>query len=338
MRLYKESDKWRITSNLEVREKLEVRNYLVGLDDFGYFLTEYPNFEELGEYKIFGGTDTKRYLNTFDKNEKSMGVWFTGLKGSGKSLHAKHLCFNSGLPTLIVSQPYAGSDFNAFLATLKQPVIVYIDEFEKVYSDLSIQEQLLPIFEGNLSTKILFLLTSNSREVSPFLQNRTGRIRYLIHFEGVKEEIVEEVLESKLENKANLQEVRSLMNLLTTVSMDNLLTIVDEMNVYDVGVREAILGLNIQFEHTEFDLIAFINGYRVQRKVYFNPLITSNISFSYEYHDNQRDRTQYGYYSRDTSELQLSVEGKEFKFTDNKNNELIFIPTSSDITNLFNYI
>lgn len=338
MKLYKEKDKWRVTGSLEVKDSLEPKNYLVGKDEIGYFLSEYPEFSELQDYKVFGGTQTERYLTTFKSTSKSMGVWFTGLKGSGKSLHAKHLCYNSGLPTLLVTQPFAGSDFNAFLATFKQPLIIYIDEFEKVYSELSIQEQLLPIFEGNLSSKILFLLTSNSREVSPFLQNRTGRIRYFVNFEGVKESIIEEVLDERLKDKSRKKEVMSFMNLLTTVSMDNLLTIIDEMNLYKVGVRDALVGLNIQFEHAEFDLIAFINGYRVQKRVFFNPLIATQISFGYEYHDNDRDRMYYGYFSKSVDEMTLSVEGKEFTFIDNQNNELTFIPTSTDITNLLNYI
>src|SRR5690606_34988668 len=66
--------------------------------------------------KIYGNVQelSKRYLNTFKKGNKNLGILLKGIKGSGKSLLAKAICINSNLPVIIISAPFGGDLFHSF--------------------------------------------------------------------------------------------------------------------------------------------------------------------------------------------------------------------------------
>ena len=58
-------------------------------------------------------------------------------KGSGKTLLAQHTSIlaakEHGIPTIVVNKPWFGDNFNSFIQSISQPLIIFFDEFEKVH-------------------------------------------------------------------------------------------------------------------------------------------------------------------------------------------------------------
>lgn len=266
---YKLNNEIRIGSQIETFKKLPIGNYLISQTDVDSVLKPLESFKLPS--RLYGQFDTERFLKAFKTTGKNMGILFTGLKGSGKTLEAKKLCIESKLPVLVLTEALNIGLLISFLSSINQEVVVLIDEFEKIFDEEK-QEQLLPLLDGVYNSKILFVLTSNSMNVSQYIKNRTGRIRYLKHFEGIDEETLTEVIADRLHDKDKEDELRGVLQLLTVVSIDNLISMIDEMNLFDESAKEVLKRLNIQLEHTDFDAIMFIKGKRIQKRIYFNPL------------------------------------------------------------------
>ncbi len=64
----------------------------------------------------------------------NMGVLLNGVKGTGKSVTAKLICneLKNFLPIIIVDKAYEG--LPQFISKIQQEVIIFIDEFEKVFT------------------------------------------------------------------------------------------------------------------------------------------------------------------------------------------------------------
>jgi len=60
-----------------------------------------------------------------------------GEKGSGKTLLAKYISIAAakerGIPTIVINHPFHGDEFNLFMQSIQEPVIVLMDEFEKIH-------------------------------------------------------------------------------------------------------------------------------------------------------------------------------------------------------------
>lgn len=321
----------KIGSKIDSYQKLETINYIINNNEDSLknaggslYLTRLTPFNIPA--KIYGEFDTERYINSFNHSQKNMGILFNGLKGSGKTLESKLLCKEINLPILVVNSYIKGNELQTFLNSMTQEIVVLIDEFEKLYN-LEQQEELLPLLDGVFNTKCLFILICNDLDVSKFILNRTGRIRYLKRFGGVSDALAEEIIEDRLENKTNAQHLKDLVQLMSTVSVDNLLTLIDEMNMYKETALESVRKLNIQVEHSEFDVILFIKGRRFVSRVHYNPLVTQTLFISYK--DDSENTGYFGrtkYYECSTDEMTYEVVDKEFHFKDKENNELIFIP------------
>ena len=98
---------------------------------------------------------------------------------SGKSLLAKQLMIEAKLPVLVIEEAFKGSKFNDFINSIDQEIVVFFDEFEKVYKEQEDQEELLTLFDGVISSKKIFLLTANKDNINEFFENRPSRIKYL---------------------------------------------------------------------------------------------------------------------------------------------------------------
>ncbi|MFW3388311.1 UNVERIFIED_CONTAM: AAA family ATPase, partial [Kocuria sp. CPCC 205274] len=122
--------------------------------------------------KVYGSTLPRAdmILHTFStRKNKTTGALLTGLKGSGKTLLSKAVCAKAltmDVPVLILQQAFGGPAFEDWLNTIDQPVVIFIDEFEKKYDDEEKQNQLLSILDGVGRGSKLWLATSNSADVS----------------------------------------------------------------------------------------------------------------------------------------------------------------------------
>lgn len=253
-------DIFRVTENcnIELNEKLPPALYTIQVMP----MTNELYFQRIDTFelpeKIYGEAPkyTQRILRTFKERPNSTGVLLVGLKGSGKTLQAKHLCLAAmgeeyQMPVILITRPFAGDAFNELMQSLGEAV-VFIDEFEKVYGsngdeDVSKDQQmLLTLMDGAVQTKKLFLLTANDRhKVDSHMINRPGRIYYNISYKAIEDAVVEEYVRENLKNKEHKDGIYEVMSLVNDFNFDTLKALVEEMNRYDEQAVPAAKILNI---------------------------------------------------------------------------------------------
>lgn len=180
----------------------------------------------------------------------------SGYKGGGKTLIARQFCSIMNCPVIFITEAYKGPDFESFISNpIFKGSIIFIDEYEKVYSDYDeTSETLLSLMDGIYNTHLLFLLTINeSDRISDKLKNRLGRIRYNKVFSSVEDSLVDAVIEDLLENKVHASSVKEVVNFIPTVSFDILTTIIREMNQFNEPATEVVKHLNLVKEEVYFE-------------------------------------------------------------------------------------
>lgn len=167
-------------------ESIPVGTYGLGVSPaIGYYL--YSRDDMKVPSITYGDADNKseRILNTFlSRKGKNTGIMLEGEKGSGKTLQAKLLseaCQKQGIPTIIIGTPFTGEDFINFLSAIKQPVMIMIDEFDKLYPEKEEQNSFLTLLDGVGGYNKLYILTKNNGYVSEFMRNRPSRIFLYLH-------------------------------------------------------------------------------------------------------------------------------------------------------------
>lgn len=201
-----------------------------------------------------------KILNTFFSRKVSTGVLLAGDKGSGKTMLAKFISRKAAtehnVVTIVIDQEIYGPEFNALMQSIKQPVVVLFDEFEKIYGSKA-QGEMLTLFDGMASSHKLFILTVNEiRRINTYMQNRPGRIRYAIEFNGLEEDFIREYCEDCLntktfmtergETKSHIDGVVAVSQFFGNFSFDMLKALVEEMNLYEETAEDAMAMLNMK--------------------------------------------------------------------------------------------
>lgn len=236
---------------IDIREDLPPGNYTLKSHPMeGFYLEEVEPFKMPA--RIYGDClrNADRVIETFTRRDGNTGVLLTGEKGSGKTLLARQIAIQSGLPVIIINTKYSGDEFNSFLSSITQPCIVFLDEFEKTY-DRENQEKILTLLDGTYQSKKLFLLTSNDKwRIDSNMRNRPGRIFYLIEFGGLAEEFITEYCRDNLDNKSYLADVIRVSRLFDVFNFDLLTAIVEESNRYGENPKDLIGLLNAKPEYS----------------------------------------------------------------------------------------
>lgn len=192
--------------------------------------------------------------NEFTENDRNLGVIFSGTKGTGKSLSAKILCNEIGIPVIIVSDIKEG--MVGFLQSLSFEAIILIDEAEKIFKKGEDDEILLKIVDGqyNLGRK-LYILTVNRLDVNDNLLGRPGRIRYIKQFGNLGEKAVNDYIDDNLKIPEKKKEILELVDLLEISTIDILKNIIEEVNIH--GEISEDSSFNIPKAKYIFDIIKF---------------------------------------------------------------------------------
>jgi hypothetical protein len=232
---------------IDLRDALPVGTYTIRASLEGFYLEESNDFHITG--KVYGKShhQADRILSTFHARPNTTGVLLNGEKGSGKTQLAKIIsqkAASQGISTLIVNSSFHGDQFNAFMTSITEPVVVIFDEFEKVYDDKE-QEAILTLMDGVYPSKKLFILTVNDKyKVNSHIRNRPGRIFYMIEYKGLDSQFIEEYCLDNLNNKSYIQQVCRLTLLFDSFNFDMLKALVEEMNRYDESPNKAMEMLN----------------------------------------------------------------------------------------------
>ena len=220
-----------------------------------YFLQE----EEFDNFtipkKIYGDSHkiADKVLLKYKNRSKNLGVLLKGNKGSGKSLTAKLICNKIDKPILVLKHWFTDTNLMEFLSNINQEFVLFIDEFEKIFSEKESQFKLLSLLDGWSNNKILFLLTSNGSKLTEYLNNRLSRIHYLFEFENPNLNFISEVLDDLLINSIHKENIIKLCNIIGVTNLDSLISIIEEVNeTDDSDINNLLSCLNITSERSNY--------------------------------------------------------------------------------------
>lgn len=195
-------------------------------------------------HKIYGlQTDfVTRTRTTYDNTTDNLGILLNGIKGTGKSVTVKMICNEMNLPVILVDQAYKG--FDKFIADIQQEIVVFIDEYEKIFKDSS---EVLTIMDGIFTTahRRVFLLTTNNLYINENMLQRPGRLRYVKAFGDLEPEVTEEIIDDLLENKEFRSACIQTISTLEIVTIDLVKAILNEVNIHDESPEKFINYFNV---------------------------------------------------------------------------------------------
>lgn len=221
-----------------LRERSDDSLYLEEDKDF-----EFPNtyYQSDSDKKLI-----QRSINTFNTTDKmTTGVLLSGLKGSGKTLLAKKLAKESGLPIIVVDKNVYADDIEGFFARMDTDVCVVFDEIDKYWNT----RYLLGFLDGVKPTckKLVIATCNDEKEIDGYLNDRCSRIRYKKTFKGLTKEVVAGIITDIVGDKARSEAAAEyILSTIQTVSHDNVIVFGEEMkNNPDDSFDEIMEFLNI---------------------------------------------------------------------------------------------
>lgn len=260
----KSGNKFHIAADdsLDIRKTLEVGNYVVKFDKGAnkFYLETVETFKEISHVYGTSKSTAERMLNTFKQRTVNTGVMLSGEKGSGKTLLSKLLSIyaaKDGIPTILVNEAFTGDEFNKFIQDIDQPCVIIFDEFEKVY-DKQDQEKALTLLDGVFPSKKLIIITCNDKwRVNEHMQNRPGRLFYMLEFKGLEIDFIREYCADNLNNKTHIEQICQMSYLFDSFNFDMLKAIVEEMNRYDESPMQVLQFINAKPEYCNGGSIAY---------------------------------------------------------------------------------
>ena len=210
---------------------------------------------------------TKRY--ELNETKDNFGVLLSGGKGLGKSLTVRLIVekLKANCPIIIIDM--FSPDLANFLSNIKNAIII-MDEFDKfmkgtparitdegeeIPSEMTKQEALLSVLDG-VGNKLnnLYLLTCNStNNIDTNLISRPGRIKYHYKFTSISDTAIRSYCKDNLDDKSQVEPVVKALSKFLYVSFDIVRAVVEELNLFDVSVENALTYLNVA--KTKKDLI-----------------------------------------------------------------------------------
>lgn len=185
-----------------------------------------------------------KIINSYNMSESGFtGVMLAGLKGSGKTVMAKMIANNSGLPIINIDKNIRPYILRNLVEKLGDTSVCFLfDELDKVLEDYD-DSVLLQVLDGSdTKGKHMILFTCNDdNKISEYLIDRCSRIRYWREFGEMSPSLIMEVLNDKLNDK---KEIKSLTDFIKdnfeVCSFDNIASFVKEANDYPTTTFEEL--------------------------------------------------------------------------------------------------
>lgn len=196
-------------------------NYLAEDKDFSFPETYYLDEKD--------NKFIERTINTFNNtNKMTTGVLLSGLKGSGKTLMAKKIAKESGLPIIVVDPKVSSDEIEQFFTNVTTEVCIIFDEIDKYWNT----RFLLSFFDGVKPTckKIVICTCNNEKEINDYLNDRCSRIRYKKTFTSLNKDAVTGVINDVINNKDKAAAAAEyLCSTISTISYDNVVVFAEEL-------------------------------------------------------------------------------------------------------------
>lgn len=351
-KIIKQGGTYTLGEGVETLDQLEAGNYLLKFNPkTGYYLVEKPAF--ILPKKLYGDHSiTQRWMKSYEVNsEKNLGIILSGIKGAGKTITCQKFCMESNMPVIIINEMFYGTDFVDFVTSFEN-VIIFIDEFEKVYAKQEFAIDLLSLMDGNFQTKFIFLLTVNTMDINYYLINRLNRVKYRKHYDSLESKIIDEVANDMLVNKEHIPSIHKFFKKISMCTFDLLINIVKEMNAFKEDAIECGKYLNLQAETRTYNVLEIwptgeetdlgnsgaINMYDLDY-IYFDrrtwPLSVKNTMTQAEYND---------FFYKSNREIELYDDINPTEMPDGSfiiehemlnGNKLKYVPTLSKVWSVF---
>lgn len=189
----------------------------------------------------------KRVLNYFETaNSNTTGVMLAGTKGTGKSIEAKVIARDSGLPIIIVNPEFPESRLTYFFKQFTTPVCIIFDEVEKAFDT----DRMLDFLDGIEKTakKLVLMTCNNLGKISDYMQDRCSRIRYLRTYTAESNLEFLPMIVEDLNIKNKKQVIKFVKDNIMLPSMDNLYSFLNEVKLLedeDISLTDIIDVMNI---------------------------------------------------------------------------------------------
>lgn len=211
-------------------------------------------------YKVYG-IETKfieRVKKTYNNTTGNLGILLNGVKGTGKTVTSKQICNELGLPVIIIHTRFDG--IPNFINDIQQNVVVFVDEFEKIYSDRD--HSVLTIMDGAMDNgyRKVFLLTTNELYINQNMIQRPGRIRYLKTYGDLSVEMISEIVDDKLIHKELRKATIEFISQLETITVDIVKAVVDEVNIHNEDPKLFKDVFNVKVMDSKYNVYELIPG------------------------------------------------------------------------------
>ena len=258
------SDTFRPVSTVSISEKLAPAIYMPGVDMGGFFVTQYHD-NYVFPYKIYGLNTgfISRIIKTYDNTTGNLGILMNGVKGTGKSVTAEQICNEfietHNMPVILINNRMQG--LIEFLASIDQDIVVFVDEYEKVFvtdEGRSNSSEILTIMDGALKSehRRLFLFTTNNKRIDENLLERPGRIRYVKEFSDLDKETIEEVVDDLLIHKTRRKACIDFISKLNKITIDIIKAIITEVNIHDEDPSDFAKIFNAATQDKKYNIYA----------------------------------------------------------------------------------
>lgn len=246
--IFRDGGVYRLYGNVGIVGELPNKVLDLKIDAFGSPYLEESSSIKLPE-KIYSNDKSfiEHVLRSYKSSTSALGMLLSGKKGLGKSFTANVIISRLNLPVIrITKSVMKGIDLFAFLNRIEQEHVVFIDEFEKIFSSrgrednegkMMTQNDFLSYLDGgSLSRKRMFIITANE-DVSHYLMNRPTRIRYHRKYEQMHITTIREIIDDLLVNKDFTEDL--IENLSQRyINIDVLIKIIEEVNLHNMPYSE----------------------------------------------------------------------------------------------------
>jgi hypothetical protein len=255
---------FKIRFGVNVHDTLPVGSYNLQYNGTtGEFWVSSVVVKSHGKVYDFDESFIARCLQTYEREERNLGVLLYGLKGTGKSVCALQICKRSGIPVIIIDKYYSG--MFKFLATIQHEFILLIDEYEKLFKNH--ENALLSVMDGALDTehKRMFILTSNTPAINEFMIERPGRIRYTREYKSLPKSVTVAVVTDMLATLTT-PTADTTADAATLPTIEEIVKFIGTLNIITIDIVKTVV-LEVIAGEALKDLPEFLNVRLIESKI-----------------------------------------------------------------------